>query len=295
MADTETQANDILEAALDDAFSSPPSQAIQPDILQSEEALHVLGVPPQPVDLQGVPPAPPADDLSSSSTDETWKEDYETQLNSWRAQNAEQRAKAERERSKWEAIRAQEKEEAKKRKAAGIVDEPSAVPTGPHSGGESWEKVGAGGLSTVASSQLIDFDSGSQHPNPESHATTEELHKWEDVDPSISSSFPSLSMDTPPQPSQPRPESSGAHPPVSVTLSIFDTSLSTRTRVLAFVSSLAVNLCLPFVNGVMLGFGEIFAKNVVMGWLGWKVPGSVSSNVGLKNSARESSRRTFKS
>jgi hypothetical protein len=33
-------------------------------------------------------------------------------------------------------------------------------------------------------------------------------------------------------------------------------------------------MLLPFVNGVMLGFGEIFAKNVVVGWFGWKkVPG----------------------
>ncbi|KAH6913047.1 hypothetical protein BKA70DRAFT_1261741 [Coprinopsis sp. MPI-PUGE-AT-0042] len=56
----------------------------------------------------------------------------------------------------------------------------------------------------------------------------------------------------------------------TTTLAIFDETLSTRTRALALLSSLAINLALPFVNGVMLGFGEIFAKNVVMDWLGWK-------------------------
>lgn len=51
---------------------------------------------------------------------------------------------------------------------------------------------------------------------------------------------------------------------------------------MALFSSLAINLLLPFVNGVMLGFGEIFAKNVVVGWLGWKVPGSTAANVGVR-------------
>lgn len=52
---------------------------------------------------------------------------------------------------------------------------------------------------------------------------------------------------------------------------------------MALFSSLAINLALPFVNGVMLGFGEIFAKNVIMGWLGWNAgaPGSVATNAGI--------------
>jgi hypothetical protein len=36
----------------------------------------------------------------------------------------------------------------------------------------------------------------------------------------------------------------------------------------------------------MLGFGEIFAKNVVFGWLGWKIPGSSVANVGVKPTQR---------
>lgn len=57
---------------------------------------------------------------------------------------------------------------------------------------------------------------------------------------------------------------------------MFDSSLSPNTRALALLSSVAINVLLPFVNGVMLGFGEIFAKNLVS-WLGWKVPGTASA------------------
>lgn len=67
--------------------------------------------------------------------------------------------------------------------------------------------------------------------------------------------------------------------PPTATLSVFDTSLSTQTRFKALASSLAINLLLPFVNGVMLGFGEMFAKNVVLGWLGW---GSTATAVGIR-------------
>lgn len=71
--------------------------------------------------------------------------------------------------------------------------------------------------------------------------------------------------------------------PGTATLAIFDSQLSTTTRVKALASSLAINLLLPFINGVMLGFGEIFAKNVLVGWLGWKIPGTkVATNVGIR-------------
>jgi len=52
---------------------------------------------------------------------------------------------------------------------------------------------------------------------------------------------------------------------------IFDPNLPVKTRVFALFSSLAINMFLPFVNGVMLGFGEIFARNVIAPWIGWKV------------------------
>ena len=122
---------------------------------------------------------------------------------------------------------------------------------------------------------------------------TEESQKWEDV-PSVTSSYPSMSFPehgehTPPHEHRVAPQPAL----VSLTSAIFDTSLSRRTRLTAFFSSLAVNLLLPFVNGVMLGFGEIFAKNVLMGWLGWRLkPGSVATTVGIRGSSREQ-RQTF--
>ncbi|KAF9236753.1 hypothetical protein BU15DRAFT_63791 [Melanogaster broomeanus] len=55
-----------------------------------------------------------------------------------------------------------------------------------------------------------------------------------------------------------------------------------RTRVSLILTSLAINLLLPFVNGVMLGFGEIFAKDILVGWIGWKrQSGRTAANVGL--------------
>jgi hypothetical protein len=82
---------------------------------------------------------------SSSGDDDAWKEEYETHVQTWRAQSAEQRDKAEKERLKWESIRNQEREEAERRKSAGGI-----------SVQESWEKLGASGssvASTAASSQ----------------------------------------------------------------------------------------------------------------------------------------------
>ena len=96
-------------------------------------------------------------------------------------------------------------------------------------------------------------------------------------------SFPEH-VDTPPHEHRAAPQPA----PASLTSAIFDSSLSRRTRLMALFSSLAVNLLLPFVNGVMLGFGEIFAKNVVMDWLGWYPrPGSVATTVGIRGRSRE--------
>ena len=61
---------------------------------------------------------------TTSSLEDSWKAEYEAQVQSWRAQSAEAREKAEKERLRWESIRAIEKEEASKRKAAGIIDQP---------------------------------------------------------------------------------------------------------------------------------------------------------------------------
>ena len=82
------------------------------------------------------------------------------------------------------------------------------------------------------------------------------------------------------------PHRASEHTKTTATAAIFNSGLSTKTRVLAVLSSLAINMLLPFVNGVMLGFGEIFAKEVVIGWFGWKKPGSTAANVGVRTRAR---------
>jgi hypothetical protein len=124
----------------------------------------------------------------------------------------------------------------------------------------------------------------------------DDSQKWEDV-PSVTSSFPSMSFpDHVESPPLSLPQPTAQRLPTSATLAIFDDSLSTRTRLIAFVSSLAVNLLLPFVNGVMLGFGEIVAKDVIMGWLGWKAsgPGSSVTNVGLRGGPQEQRQKTIR-
>jgi len=103
--------------------------------------------------------------------------------------------------------------------------------------------------------------------------------KWETVAGSMDSSFPSMSF-----PEHPTPYPPVEEPQFTPTLAIFDSSLSTRTRVTALFSSLAINLFLPFVNGVMLGFGEVFAKNVLFVNLKWpwkSRPGLAAAGRGL--------------
>lgn len=69
-------------------------------------------------------------------------------------------------------------------------------------------------------------------------------------------------------------------PPPSATLSVFDSRLPTSARAWALVSALSINLLLPFINGVMLGFGEIFARSVA-GRFGWSIPGGAATAVGV--------------
>ncbi|WRT70313.1 uncharacterized protein IL334_007311 [Kwoniella shivajii] len=78
-----------------------------------------------------------------------------------------------------------------------------------------------------------------------------------------------------PSPNQPKDSnnnsSDNSQPPAqppSLTLSLFNPSQLTFRRVLAVVG---INLVLPFVNGVFLGFGEIFAREVIrVGRLVWR-------------------------
>jgi hypothetical protein len=77
--------------------------------------------------------------------------------------------------------------------------------------------------------------------------------------------------------------------PLAVTPMVFDASLPPRARALALVAALGINLLLPFVNGVMLGFGEIFAKEVLGVWIGWSRPGAAIAGLGLRGTRRTSS------
>ena len=112
------------QSALDQAFTVPPQLPLQP-----------ISTPPPSSEIkssgdQQVSTAGSVDGPTSSESEETWKAEYEAQVQSWRAQSAEAREKAERERLRWESIRATEKEEAAKRKAAGITDESIVHPAG---------------------------------------------------------------------------------------------------------------------------------------------------------------------
>ncbi|KAJ7593076.1 hypothetical protein C8J56DRAFT_490119 [Mycena floridula] len=243
---------DILETVLTQnvAFSPPPSRR-QSALVTNTDHLN----DPQAASSS---PAMNLTDLGASvGSNDSWKAEYESQLENWRAEAAEAREKAERERQRWEALRAEER-------LKGSTEE------------AGWESVGQ--KAPVSQLPAQDVSQSSSHSRQD---TGEDSQKWEDIPSSITSSYPSMSfpenIDTPPEVPAPAPPATP-----SVTLSIFDSSLSTRTRLQALLSSLTINLLLPFVNGVMLGFGEIFAKNVVLGWMGWKSTPVVSS-VGLNS------------
>ncbi|KAF9048704.1 hypothetical protein BJ165DRAFT_1461872 [Panaeolus papilionaceus] len=288
MSATNDHEVDPLESAFDSAFVAPPvrRQSVKADALSSSVTEEVSGES-SPAAASSTEPL--AADSGASSTDDSWKEEYESQVQAWRAQSTEAREKAEQERLKWEAKRAIEKEEAAKRKAAGIVDEPPVEP---------WNQPPASkspASSSTAKKEKPVAQASVPAPPASELETLEGSQKWEEV-PSMASSFPSLTfpenIDTPPPaPQHPKPST---EPPPSATLAIFDSSLSTKTRTVAFFSALAVNLLLPFVNGVMLGFGEIFAKNVVMTWFGWSsAPRPTVSNVGLRTARKEEWRNPF--
>jgi hypothetical protein len=138
------------------------------------------------------------------------------------------------------------------------------------------------------------------------------IRQWEEV-PSLASSFPSLpetsetsslakhspktgaqsqgSKDRSLQSTSQIRHQQASHPghktrghlptPPSLTLSVFNSDLPLRTRALALLSSLTINMFLPFVNGVMLGFGEIFARTIIAPMFGWRPTVGVAS-VGIR-------------
>ncbi|KAJ7650366.1 hypothetical protein FB45DRAFT_732391, partial [Roridomyces roridus] len=248
--------------------------------------------------------------VSLDSATESSESEYEAYVAEWRAQSAEAREKAEKERARWESIRAVEKREAALQQAANITVE-SRNDCGVSSD-QDWEPVGhsqAPETSSPSPADARDLVTGEPQKNVQLESvqppqsvpdTADESQKWEDVSSHLTSSFPSLSF---PDTNAPSPQAPPPPPPPatleSATLAIFDPSLSTRTRVTALFSSIAINFMLPFINGVMLGFGEIFAKNIVLDYFGWKSvgppPGSTAASAGLRSQDRTKSSNTTSS
>ncbi|CAO1630411.1 unnamed protein product [Parajaminaea phylloscopi] len=71
---------------------------------------------------------------------------------------------------------------------------------------------------------------------------------------------------------QPRPGTMPTRPPTgSLTLSIFSPGISLTRRAALLASSITVNAALPFLNGIMLGTGEIVARALIVPvlFIGW--------------------------
>ncbi|KAF9496770.1 hypothetical protein BDN71DRAFT_1468269 [Pleurotus eryngii] len=264
----------LLQSALSDAFDVPP---LATERVESAPA-------PQP---KVATEEPPSDTSSSSSDNDAWKHEYESQVETWREQSALARERAEKERVRWEALRATEQQARRGlEQKQPLAEAPSVTFTASSespSPADSRDLVA--GESQKQGAPLAAPPSGLAHASVASR--TDNPEKWEDIPSSLTSSLPSMSFpehtETPSPTSKPQPEATKINPP-SATVSVFDASLSTQTRAKALFAAVAINLLLPFVNGVMLGFGEIFAKNVVLQWFGWSKPartGRVATAVGL--------------
>ena len=261
---------------------------------------------PAPV---SVPPTGPTPSEAHPTEDDTWQSTYTAQVSEWRAQSASVRNKAELARAKWEAIRAREKAD---RQALGQPPE-SWDSLGDHitASVATAEQVVSHSLSASAAS-FSSVEHVAPHAQPEESAERAGQEKtdgspsqpWEHLPSSPTSSYPSMSFpeaSVPQSPSHqhgllaptsasapvhthptPRVDRNPTHVPPSTLPSIMDNRVARRTRLSLVLSSLAINLLLPFINGVMLGFGEIFAKEVV-GWFGWKSwRGSRAAGLGLR-------------
>ncbi|KAG9017987.1 hypothetical protein FRB90_012712 [Tulasnella sp. 427] len=290
--------DDLLTSSLNIAFTQPPSLPTSVDDFGSSSIPPPIPAPTQPSALAD----PPTAEAAGSGDDNSWKEEYDARVAEWRAQSAVARKKAEETRERYAAIRAQEEAE---NAAAGR--QPLPAPNQATLGEPGREHVSPADVRDLVSGE---HQGHPHHPTTisspaisVSHPSEAEQDRWEDV-PSVVSSFPSLPsgtsppsrpQDTParteeedplsskekdqgkastkgPAASQPTLTASQiARPqPPSVTPLVLDSSLPAKTRAFALISSLAINMFLPFVNGVMLGFGEIFARNVLAPWIGWQ-------------------------
>ena len=259
-----------------------------------------------PPPLPAPPPASeskPSEDLPTET--DTWQETYVSQVSEWRAQSASARSKAELTRAR----------EAAERRARGQPPE-SWDGLGEHitasiaAANETVSRSLSTSVASLGSLEHVEAHEAHEEGGERAvqHAKTEigsPSHKWEHLSSSPTSSYPSMSFleasapqspshqpallapTTAPGPTQTHSHLKADHNPTNVrpsTLpSVMDSRVAPRTRLSLALSSLAINLLLPFINGVMLGFGEIFAKDVLVGWFGWKTRhGRTATGLGLR-------------
>ena len=100
--------------------------------------------------------------------------------------------------------------------------------------------------------------------SPENSKEDDDSDVLDDSVASIDDSISQISVEPPPLPPAPTGE---------LTLSfIFSHGLSWKRRALLFTAVVAINIGLPFINGLMLGFGEIFARAFIAPWIGLAPP-----------------------
>jgi len=308
--------DEVLAASLESAFEPSPDIAkstvsVSPQPSASSSAV-VLNTPAG--ESAAVTESNPSAEGAGDSSD-AWKDDYEKYLAHWQAESAVARQKAEETREMWEKRRAEEKKAGKERKYdwESYIQPPSQVQDHHRrktSVGDARDFVPGAEAQKGSGKETLDsmlppieepnppYPSSLNNPqtskhSPDSNSSERENPEWTQVNNprSVESSFPDISF--PSHPSTPHRQHSKLsekadkkdlpHPP-SATLTIFDSTLSTRTRLLALTSALAINFLLPFVNGVMLGFGEIFARNVVS-WIGWKSDSKFASGASGRNTS----------
>ncbi|KAI5116960.1 hypothetical protein M0805_001364 [Coniferiporia weirii] len=311
--------DDLLQSALSTAFT-PVSIAPEPP---SDAPIAPPNAAPAPAPEPA--PSPPTSQEERNKWEEErrrWEEESAAIEQSWREQSAVERREAEERRARiaaervatgetWEKLDQEQPPRGPPNPLFGISGSSSLPEAGPSAAGEP----------TGSSAHALEASQVSSHVF--SHATTpERVQPWEEVEGvlSMESSYPSLSFPeqsdstSPDLPSRYRistratgdaragsgrvpvsaaaaAAAAGAVAPPSATLSIFDSRLPARARALALISSLSINFLLPFVNGVMLGFGEIFARSLASRF-GWKVPGGAAAAVGIGASVA-SKRRWF--
>ncbi|TDL25500.1 hypothetical protein BD410DRAFT_819653 [Rickenella mellea] len=283
-------ADALLQSALSSAFTDLPV------VRKSTSPSEAKPSTPTPQTQTSTQP-PAAESGGEPSPEDKWKEEYEAQVQTWRAESATARKKAEETRGHWEAVRASQSDMSHSGEGWERLDDGKSIPGPPNlssplrtshpespSPADARDSVtgeGEGGRGVEKLEAIMPPARGPARRTNLEDSTHSSTHKWETI-PSMDSSTPSLSYPEQSEPHSPEEGQPTPRPPAlpSATLAVFDTSLTTRSRALALLSSLTINLLLPFVNGVMLGFGEIFAKTLAGRW-GWKIPGGAATAVGV--------------